>query len=89
MKWHEIKTTYPDQWVVIESLKAHTNPKSIRSVEEASVIEKCSDGEKAMSIYRKYHQENPSKEYYFAHTSRETLDIPERIWLGVRCQYET
>jgi len=49
------------------------------------VIEKCSDGGKAMSIYRKYHLENPSKEYYFAHTSREKLDIPERIWLGVRC----
>jgi hypothetical protein len=84
MKWHEIKTTYPNQWVVVEALKAHTNQESIRSVEEASVIEKCNDGGKAMSIYRKYHQENPSKEYYFAHTSREKLDIPERIWLGVR-----
>jgi len=28
-------------------------------VDEASVIEKCSDGGKAMSIYRKYHLENP------------------------------
>ncbi|ETR70548.1 MAG: hypothetical protein OMM_08731 [Candidatus Magnetoglobus multicellularis str. Araruama] len=85
MKWQEIQTTYPDQWVIIEALKTHTTQESIRSVDEASVIEKCSDGGKAMSIYRKYHLENPSKEYYFAHTSREKLDIPERIWLGVRC----
>jgi len=35
MKWQEIQTTYPDQWVIYEALKAHTTQESIRSVDEA------------------------------------------------------
>lgn len=85
MKWHEVKTIYPDQWVIVEALKAQTTQESIRHIDEVSVIEKCNDGEKAMAIYRRYHQQNPSKEYYFAHTSKKDLKIPERKWLGIRC----
>ncbi|MCP4135590.1 MAG: hypothetical protein GY754_31770 [bacterium] len=84
MKWKEVKEAYPDQWLVVEALEAHTTSDSIRHIEEVSIIEKCTDGEKAMTEYRRLHKSNPLKEYYFIHTSRDDLDIPERKWIGIR-----
>ncbi len=84
MKWNEVKETYPNQWLVVEALDAHTTSDSLRRVEKVSVIGKCADGEMAMAEYRRLHMVNPLKEYYFVHTSRDDLDIPERKWLGIR-----
>jgi hypothetical protein len=43
MRWSEIRTTYPKQWLVIEALEAHTeNNRQI--LDRISVIERCSDG---------------------------------------------
>ena len=89
MKWNDVQKTYPDQWVVIEALNAHTTPDSIRHIEELSVIEKCPDGKNAMIKYRQLHKKSPLKEYYFVHTSRSNLDIPGRQWFGIRCANET
>ncbi|MCI0394058.1 MAG: hypothetical protein L0332_22840 [Chloroflexi bacterium] len=86
MRWSEVRTTYPDQWLVIEALEAHTEDDR-RVLERISVVETCTDGPAAMQRYRQLHQEYPSREFYFVHTGRETLDIRERQWLGIRRNY--
>ena len=85
MKWSEVREVYLNKWVVIEAIEAHSTPENIRYVEDVSVIRKCDEGSEAMSEYRRLHKKFPLKEYYFVHTSRKNLDIPERKWLGIRC----
>lgn len=85
MRWSEIRTTYPEQWLVIEALDAHTK-NNRRILERIAVIETCDDGSAAMKRYQQLHHDFPMRELYFVHTSREVLDIYERPWLGIRGQ---
>ncbi len=84
MKWSEIKKAYPDQWLIIEALEAHTTPERQRILDEIAIIEQPADGTAAMQSYRSLHQRYPDREFYFVCTSREELDIRERQWLGIR-----
>jgi hypothetical protein len=84
MLWAEIKKAYPNQWLVVEALEAHTTPDQRRHLERLAVIESCPDGSTAMQRYRRLHQEYPMREFYFVHTSRQELDIRERVWIGIR-----
>ena len=84
MRWSEIRHTYPDQWLVVEALEAHTTDDSQRHLDRLAVLERCLDGKSAMAGYRHLHRQYPQRELYFVHTSREELDIEERHWLGIR-----
>jgi len=84
MQWSEIRKDYPNQWLVIEALEAHTTQDNRRQLKRIAVIERCSDGSAAMQSYRRLHQQYPDREFYFVHTSREELDIREQQWLGIR-----
>lgn len=84
MNWSEVRQNYPEQWLVVEALEAHTTPDNRREIERLAIIEPCADGQSAMQAYRRLHQQYPEREFYFVHTSRENLDIRERQWLGVR-----
>ena len=84
MLWPEIREAYPDQWLVIEALDAHTTPSGQRVLDDVAVIEVCEDGNKAMQRYRRWHLRYPEREFYFVHTSRKRLDIRERQWVGIR-----
>lgn len=84
MHWSEIRKAYPNQWLVIEALEAHTTPDGQRVLDNIAVIETCKDGNTAMKRYRHWHLLHPEREFYFAHTSRHSLDIRERQWVGVR-----
>jgi hypothetical protein len=83
MIWHEVQKAYPDQWLIVEALAAHTEDRR-RVLDRIAVIETCPDGASAMKSYQRLHGEYPGREFYFVHTSREELDIRERRWLGIR-----
>lgn len=87
MQWAEIRQAYPEQWLIIEALEAHTTPEGQRHLNDLAVIDTCTDGRAAFQRYRQLHQRSPWREWYFVHTSRETLDIHERVWLGVRTSH--
>ena len=89
MKWIEVRRKYPDQWLIIEALQAHTTTESQRVLDAVKVIERCADNVSAMQSYRRLHEQYPGRELYFAHTSRERLDIRERVWAGIRMGNET
>jgi len=82
--WSEIRSAYPDEWLIIEALEAHTTPENKRLLDRLAVIERCSDGKDAFQRYRRLHQNHPQREFYFVHTAKEELDIHEQQWLGIR-----
>lgn len=87
MRWQDICAKYPEQWLIIEALEAHTEENQ-RHLDQITVVELCPDGMAAFSHYQQLHQRHPVREFYFVHTARETLDIRERQWLGIRRKYE-
>ena len=89
MHWSEICRNYPNKWLVVEALEAHTTPDHRRQLDLITVVEECSDGKAAMKRYRLLHQQHPEREFYFLHTSRDSLDIQVRQWLGVRALHAT
>jgi hypothetical protein len=84
MQWQEIRQKYPRKWLLIEATKAHTTEHNHRIVEQMAIINEFSGFYEAMKTYKKLHRTNPEREMYVVHTDRETIDIKERSWLGVR-----
>lgn len=85
MRWQDIREAYPDQWLVVEALMAHTVDEQ-RHLDDLLVVASCADGAAAMQRYRALHQRAPERELYYLHTSRAEPDIRVRQWLGVRLQ---
>ena len=86
MRWKEVRKAYPNQWLVIEAVEAHSKEEH-RILDKIAVVEACADGAAAMQRYRNLHKAYPEREYYFVHTRRVDLDIRERQWLGIRRGY--
>ena len=82
MSWDEVRTTYPDQWLIVEALEALTSPDSKRQLSQIAVIAPCADSRAAIANYRMYHAQFLHREFYFVHTSREYLDIREETRPG-------
>jgi hypothetical protein len=83
MRWQEIRTRYPEQWLLVEAIQAHSKANR-RILEQLAVISAFSDSVAAMQSYSQLHHRAPERELYVFHTRREILDIPERRWLGIR-----
>lgn len=83
MKWQEIREHYPQQWLLVEALKAYSKGNK-RILQELAVVDTFSDSVSAMKSYNELHRDTPERELYIFHTSRKKLTITERRWLGIR-----
>lgn len=83
MQWAEIRRPYPEQWLLLEALDAHTEGNQ-RILEQLAVLDAFDDSQSAMKRYAQLHHVAPARELYVFHTRRETLDVTERRWYGVR-----
>jgi len=83
MKWQEIRQRYPQAWLLLEAIEAHTEGDK-RILESLSVIGSFGDSQEAMKAYAKLHQDEPQRELFVFHTDREQLDVTIRRWLGIR-----
>jgi hypothetical protein len=83
MIWQEIRTRYPQQWVLVEAIHAHSTADQ-RVLDQLAVVNTFPDSISALNSYRQFHRVAPDRELYVFHTSREQLDIAERRWLGIR-----
>ena len=83
MKWKDIRNEYPDSWILLEAIEAHS-VENKRVVDKIAVLDKFNNSDEAMTAYRELHKNNPERELYVAHTKNEDLEIEERKWLGVR-----
>lgn len=83
MQWQEIRNYYPHQWLLVEALKARSELGK-RIVEQLAVVNTYPDAQAAMKEYAQLHHQAPERESYVLHSDRETLDVTERRWLGIR-----
>jgi hypothetical protein len=83
MKWKDIIDEYPDCWILLEAIEAHSD-QGKRVVDKIAVLDKFNNSDKAMTAYRELHKKNPERELYVAHTKNRVLEIEERKWLGVK-----
>ena len=86
MRWAQVREQYPNHWLIIDALEAHTEGNR-RELDQMTVVEICPDGATAYRRYRELHRQHPAREFYFVHTAREKLDIRERHWWGLRRSY--
>jgi hypothetical protein len=83
MHWSEVRAKYPEQWLLVEALSAHTLAHR-RVFDALAVIEPCADGATALRRYRELSREYPGREIYFVHTGNADLEVEERTWTGIR-----
>lgn len=80
MKWDEIRQHHPEQWLLVEALKAHTEGGQ-RELERLAVLGSYDDSSAALRAYAEHHRSSPDRELYVFHTSRETVRVGERVRL--------
>jgi hypothetical protein len=83
MTWQQIRSQYPQQWLLLEAIKAHSADNK-RVVEEFGVLNTFTDSKTAMRFYLELHRQMPERELYVLHTDREAVDITERTYVGIR-----
>jgi len=83
MKWNEIRIRYPKKWLLVEAVKARTKLDK-RILSRLAVLGSFANSKAALQKYAQVHREKPERELYVFHTSRETLQVTERKWLGIR-----
>jgi len=83
MKWQEVRNQYPDQWVLVEALKA-SSQNNIREILDMSVISEYNNSTDAWKGYKTLHLSNPSRELYIFHTSNEQIEVVEKRFTGIR-----
>ena len=83
MTWNEVKKAYPDQWLIIEAIEAHTQSDK-RILDNITVADSFQNNNEALMSYVKLHRKHRERELYVVHTSRVELDIIEQRWIGVR-----
>lgn len=83
MTWTQARQQYPEKWLLIEAIKAHTNENQ-RVIEDMAVIQQFDDSLEAMRFYRDYRREQMQRELLVVHTHREELQVEVRPWLGIR-----
>ena len=83
MTWKDVKKVYPDQWVLLEVVEAHSEGEK-RIDEHMNVIGSfADDGDKAFEKYIEMHKVRKEIEYYIYHTSNENLNIGIKKRFGV------
>jgi hypothetical protein len=88
MLWSDIRTLYPDKWLIIEALDAYTNKKNQRKLKDIAIIDICSNNKTVMKSYKELHKQYPQREFYYVNTNKDELDIREKSWIGIRRGYE-
>lgn len=84
MKWQEIREKYPETWLLIEAVEAHTTNEKRRVIDRLAVIDEFSGFFDAMEFYKKLHRQTPQREMYVVHTVNDEIKIREQQWAGVR-----
>jgi hypothetical protein len=84
MRWKDVREAFPQKWVLIEAVQAHTNENSERILDDITPLEKFTNSPDAMKAYQEIHRLEPNRELYVLHTNRKEPNIIEKKWVGVR-----
>ena len=81
--WQTVRKQFPNKWVLLEAITAHSKENK-RIIDNLSVIDAFGDGEQAIRTYLSLHKKDHERELYVVHTDKESLDITEKRWVGIR-----
>lgn len=73
MKWSEARKTYPNKWIVFDSLKQHEEDNKL-IVEDIAIIEVFDDLNDAFKYYRMLHRQDKSRQVSFDDTRKDKLE---------------
>ncbi len=89
MQWQQVRAQYPHQWLLLESLKAHSESGE-RAFENLIVLSQHADAQAAWNAYAVLRKDSPGREIFVLHTANpnyadlETLKMKELTWMGFR-----
>lgn len=83
MNWNDVRNKYINTWILFEAIEAYSEDGK-RIVKRISVIDSFDDSKNALISYKEIKEKNPERELYVANTKKESLEILERKWLGIR-----
>ena len=83
MTWEQIRTTYPDRWVLMEALDARTEGDR-RVFCELSVLDTVDNNTNVFPRYNEYRKRFPNREIIFYHASNAQMDVQVRVVPGFR-----
>jgi len=83
MNWQQVRQQYPQQWVLAEVLKGHSENNQW-FVDQLTIVDAYSNVCKALAEHKQLHHQMPEREYFVVHTDKEELEILERHWVGIR-----
>lgn len=72
MLWNEVRNTYPNKWIVFDSLKQHEED-SILIVEDIAIIEIFDDINKGYKYYCELHKQDKTRKLNIASTKDPEL----------------
>jgi hypothetical protein len=84
MNWSEIRAQFPSQWLLIDATAAAHSEQNHRILDDMAVLAMFPNGKSAMAGYIELHEKEPQRGLYVLSTDRETLEIEELRWLGIR-----
>ena len=81
MLWKDVRKSYPNKWVVFESLKQHEEDNKV-IVEDVAIIEVFDDLNTAFKHYCTLHKENKNHELSFGNTKNKILEYKiQKVWI--------
>ena len=83
MKWEDVRSHFPHQWVLLEAIDARSEGNH-RIIQQMTVVNTYPDGEAVMRGYAELRRRVPGREFCFFHTDREELGIIEVFSMGLR-----
>jgi hypothetical protein len=83
MTWQEIREQFPNKWVLVEALNAHSE-QGKRIVETMQFFDHFNNIKDALDAYDQAHDKTPERELLVLHSSHPQLSIEETQWLGIR-----
>ncbi len=82
MNWHEVRSIYPNSWVLLEAIESHHEGDKWHP-DQLTIINEFADIMSALSVRRQLRSQMPKRDLFIAHTNNLVLDIQERQWIGV------
>ncbi|MFB0843453.1 hypothetical protein [Paenibacillus oleatilyticus] len=76
MRWSEVCSRYPSRFVLVEVFKAISS-NLMRTIEEFTVVEVYDNPLQAWEGYKRHNKENPEREFYVFHTSKQEIEVIE------------
>ena len=75
MNWQELRSRYPDRWVLVEALDATTEHGNRIIGGLILVGDFGSSWAEAWTHYKAHHHADKQREYYVLHTANEVLEV--------------